>query len=57
MNPSELLTTATKTHCSNITAPYALQEICEQLDSGEYSAEILLRHLLIWVEEAVNKSS
>ena len=36
-------------HCAHIRKPYTLAEICEQVETGEYNAELMLQHLLIWV--------
>lgn len=36
-------------HCAHIRKPYTLKEICEQVDGGEYNAELMLQHLLRWV--------
>jgi hypothetical protein len=36
-------------HCAHIRKPYTLEEICEQVEGGEYNAELMLQHLLRWV--------
>ena len=36
-------------HCAHIRKPYILKEICEQVEGGEYNAELMLQHLLLWV--------
>ena len=35
--------------CGNISKPFTLKEICQQIESNDYSAEMLLQHLLLWV--------
>jgi hypothetical protein len=42
-------------HCAHIRKPYTLEEICEQVNGGEYNAELILQHLLRWV--SANDSS
>jgi hypothetical protein len=36
-------------HCSHIRDPYTLEEICSQISGGEYNAEMMLQHLMLWV--------
>ncbi len=37
-------------HCGHIRKPYKLTEIIDQVESNEYSAELMLQHLLLWVK-------
>ena len=34
----------------HISQPYTLREICNEIDTGDYSAELMLQHLLLWVD-------
>lgn len=42
-----------QSHCSHIKHPFTLEEICQQIQSGEYNAELLLQHLLLFMKELV----
>ena len=37
-------------NCCHISQPYTLREICNEIDTGDYSAELMLQHLLLWVD-------
>ena len=37
-------------NCKHISKPYTLYEIIELVDGCEYNAEMMLQHLLLWVE-------
>lgn len=36
---------------SNIQHPFTLEEIVQKIESGDYNAELLLQHLLVWVHK------
>lgn len=36
---------------SNIQHPFTLEEIVQKIESGDYNADLLLQHLLVWVVE------
>jgi hypothetical protein len=38
-------------YCEKIINPYTMLEILGLIDSGDYNAELLLQHLLLWVSK------
>lgn len=38
-------------YCSHIRRPFTLEEIVQKIESGDYNAEMLLQHLLVWVHK------
>jgi hypothetical protein len=38
-------------YCRSIKRPFTLIEIMQQIEDGEYSAELMLQHLLLWVSK------
>jgi hypothetical protein len=55
--PIDLLRSVARRHCSHIKKPYALKEICEQVEGNEYNAELMLQHLLLWCSDYMNLPS
>lgn len=49
MNPS--INSLVQSHCPHIQHPFTMEEICKQIQSGEYNVELLLQHLLLFVKE------
>jgi hypothetical protein len=45
------LTELSKKYCSRIKSPLSIEEICEQIESSEYSAEFMLQHLVLAAAE------
>jgi hypothetical protein len=38
-------------YCDRVTNPYTMLEMLGMIDSGEYNAELMLQHLLLWVSK------
>ena len=45
------LTELSKKYCSRIKSPLSIKQICEQIESSEYSAELMLQHLVLAAAE------
>ena len=45
------LTELSKKYCSRIKSPLSIEQICEQIESSEYSAELMLQHLVLAAAE------
>lgn len=50
MTEKELLDKVVNDECKQIAALYSLRQILEQIESQEYNAEMLLRHLLLHIK-------
>jgi hypothetical protein len=45
------LTELSKKYCAHIKNPLSIKQICEQIKSSEYSAELMLQHLVLAAAE------
>ena len=45
------LTELSKKYCSRIKNPLSVEQICQQIESSEYSAELMLQHLVLAAAE------
>lgn len=44
-----------KIYCQGIKRPMAIAYICQEIMEGDYSAEMLLQHLLLNIAERIDK--
>ena len=54
---SDSLERVIASHCAHIQKPYTMDEICAHVESDDYSPELMLQHLLLWVQSNESNSS